>query len=415
MGSCCQSNNESRMEKKKSKQNSIPLYKNFSHSNISSQNPSIYKNYSKKNINSQKPKPLYNKYNQHNNNNQTTSRDFYGISSQKTRAETKIDNKNFSEKYLTNLGNIYLNMITTMACKKKTIGKGGQATIRKFYSPKFKRTVVEKVINVKSEDLADQEILDAINLLKEAILLCGLNHPNIVKIYDFKSNPPTIIMEYCAKGSLRDILNKRIVLHPLYKIYPIYSICNGLNYVHSKGIVHGDLKCDNILLSDEKKYYIGRYYYPIPKLADFGLGQFHPNHVAAGTPGFIAPEIFEGSGLNFKTDIFALGMVMFEILSGLRPLPSDPEMAMRFLEKKMIPCTKEVLRRAWELRIEEFLPGVKNDYYDKFYTIMISCIADDPRKRPPISAIVIIVKKLYEIMLNVTRDLMDEESDDSFY
>ena len=46
---------------------------------------------------------------------------------------------------------------------------------------------------------------------------------------------------------------------------------------------------------------------------------------------------------------------------------------------------------------------------------MISCIADDPRKRPPISAIVIIVKKLYEIMLNVTRDLMDEESDDSFY
>ena len=202
---------------------------------------------------------------------------------------------------------------------------------------------------------------------------------------------------------------------PLYKIYLIYSICSGLKYVHSKGIVHDDLKCDNILLSDEKRYYIGRYYYPSPKLADFGLGQFHPNDIAAGTPGFIAPEIYKGSVLNFKTDIFALGMVMFEILSGLRPLPSDSDMAILFLKQKKIPCTKEVLRKAWELRCEELLPGIKNDYCDKFYTIMIKCISDKPEKRPDIFQIYSVVKVLYGILIKVSIDLMDIKSNESFY
>ena len=81
----------------------------------------------------------------------------------------------------------------------------------------------------------------------------------------------------------------------------------------------------------KKKYYIGKSYYPIPKLADFGLSQISPNKVAAGTPGYIAPEVYKGSGLNFKTDIFALGIVMFEILSCLRLLPSDLNLAMKFL------------------------------------------------------------------------------------
>ena len=117
--------------------------------------------------------------------------------------------------------------------------------------------VVEKVIKVNMNLTASakkQEYLDQINLCKEAILLSKCDYPNIVKIYDFIENPITIVMEYCAKGSLRSILdNKKIFLPPLYKIFLILSICDGLGYIHYKGIVHGDLKCDNILLSDEKK------------------------------------------------------------------------------------------------------------------------------------------------------------------
>jgi serine/threonine-protein kinase len=112
-------------------------------------------------------------------------------------------------------------------------------------------------------------------------------------------------MEYCDKGSLRSILDKGFRLPLLYKIFLIYSICDGLGYIHYKNIIHGDLKCANILLSTEKKYFIGHSYYPIPKLADFGLSQIKPNKIMAGTPGYIAPEIYKGSGLTKKV-IFLL-------------------------------------------------------------------------------------------------------------
>ena len=162
----------------------------------------------------------------------------------------------------------------------------------------------------------------------------------------------------------------------------------------------------------KKKNIVGNIWLPIPKLADFGLAQLSPNAVMAGTPGFIAPEIYEGSGLNFTTDIFALGMVMFEIMSGLRPLASNYELAMNELKQKKIPCTKEVLRKAWELRCEELLPGVKNAYCDSFYVIMLNCIEDDPKNRPDIFKICDIVKVLYAILLKAAKDNMSEEFND---
>ena len=210
---------------------------------------------------------------------------------------------------------------------------------------------------------------------------------------------------------IRSILdNKRIILPPIYKIFLICAICDGLGYIHTKGIVHGDLKCDNILLSDELKYYIGNSYYPIPKIADFGLSQVSPNHFAGGTLGFIAPEVFKGSGLNQKTDIFALGMVMFEILSGLMPIPSEPEILLKCMESRIPPACKEVLRLAWEERNENLLPGINNPIYDAFYTIMISCIDDDPKKRPNILELYLVVKKLYDILLDASSVPIYDES-----
>ena len=336
-------------------------------------------------------------------NNSSTS---YGFANTNTRAQTLTNKNIMPQSDYKKMTKYYYNLLTRMG-GPKTIGGGGQAKIVKDYSPKFKKTVVKKVIEVKisaTESVRQKELLNKINLIKEAILLFTCDYPNVIKIYDFIEDPVTIVMEYCPKGSLRHILDKGFYLPPLYKIFLIYSICDGLGYIHTKGIVHGDLKCDNILLSDEHRFYIGNKYYPIPKLADFGLSQISPNKIAAGTLGYIAPEVFEGSGLNFKTDIFALGMVMFEILSGLRPLPSDLKLLMECLEANKIPCTKEVLRLAWETRNEELLPGIKNAYYDAFYTIMIKCIDDDPKERPDIKSLFIIVDQLYKILLEVTKE-----------
>ncbi len=330
-----------------------------------------------------------------------------------TNPKPLIDKTYMNEKYIKELKKTYYNLFALKRDAKKTIGIGGQAKIRKYYSNKFKKDVVEKVINInasKTDNSKAKEILDKISLIKEAMLLFTCDYPNVIRIYDFLDNPPTIVMEYCEKGSLRKLLDKKIFLPNIYKIFLIYSICDGLGYIHTKGIIHGDLKCDNILLSYEKKFYIGKKYYPIPKLADFGLSQITPNQVAAGTLGFMAPEIFEGAGLNFKTDIFALGMVMFEILSGLRPLPSDLDLGTNFFDDNL-PCTKEILRIAWEFRLEEFLPGIKNDFCDAFYTIMIKCIDDDPEKRPSILEIFLSIKDLYDILKEVTKEKIYDESE----
>ena len=294
---------------------------------------------------------------------------------------------------------LFLSFLQTRTVRKETIGQGGQGKIRKYYSTTYKREVVEKIVNLNNCTRGTLGMSGIQSLVKEAILLSGFDHPNIVKIFDFKPSPPTIIMEYCAKGSLRQVLDKRINLPLKYKIFLIRSICSGLGYVHSKGIVHGDLKCDNILLPDEKQVKIDNLLFPIPKLADFGLGQFGDNQIVGGTPGFIAPEILRGSGLNFKTDIFALGMLMFEILSGLRPIPAQKELILHYLAQKKVPCTKEVLRKAYEIKDENLLPGIRNPIYEQFYGIMIECIKEDPEERPNIGEVYEIVKILESTLL----------------
>ena len=294
---------------------------------------------------------------------------------------------------------LFLSFIKGKTSQRVTIGQGGQGKIIKYYSDKYKRDVVEKIVNLNNCTRSTLGVNGIESLFKEAILLSGLEHPNIVKILEFKINPPTIIMEYCAKGSLRKLLDKGINLPLKYKIFLIRSICSGLHYVHSKGIIHGDLKCDNILLSDEKRVKIDNYLFPLPKLADFGLGQFEDNDIIGGTPGFIAPEILKGSGLTFKSDIFALGMLMFEILSGLKPIPAQKELILHYLAQKKIPCTKEILRIAYELKEESLLPGIKNPIYEQFYRIMIECIKDDPKERPNIEQVYNIVKVLENALL----------------
>jgi len=122
----------------------------------------------------------------------------------------------------------FLSFLQTRQTQKETIGQGGQGKIRKYYNDKYGKVVVEKIVNLNNCTRGTLGVSGIQSLIKEAILLAGFDHPNIVKIFEFKPNPPTIIMEYCAKGSLRQILNKRINLPLKYKIFLIRSIVSGL-------------------------------------------------------------------------------------------------------------------------------------------------------------------------------------------
>ena len=134
------------------------------------------------------------------NTNTSSSYSPYALSNAKPIQQNIYNNNYINDKELIKMKNHYFNLLTVMGVGKKTIGQGGQAKIRKYYSPKFKKMVVEKVIisnkSSNSDSVIFKDFLDKINLLKEAILLSECDHPNVVKIYDFIENPVTIVMEY---------------------------------------------------------------------------------------------------------------------------------------------------------------------------------------------------------------------------
>ncbi len=154
----------------------------------------------------------------------------------------------------------------------------------------------------------------------EKDLVTGVRHQNIVEVYDLVQTPEymAIIMEYTDGGDLGELLKKRGTLLPLDAVYYCMGIAAGLSPIHHAGIVHRDLKPSNILLKRQGGYLV-------PKIADFGLARWiDPRYEIqttkrSGTPYYMAPEMIEGKGVSSKTDIYSLGVILYELLCGITP------------------------------------------------------------------------------------------------
>lgn len=152
-----------------------------------------------------------------------------------------------------------------------------------------------------------QDELTIMNYIKQH------SHPNIVKCYDiFTTNQETyIILEYCDSGSLKDILKKPI--KEKYVQFYFTQIKNALKHLHKHNIIHRDIKPKNILLSNSRK---------IIKIADFGFSKVHSqdlNQTMCGSPLYMAPEIINRNQYNNQTDLWSIGMILFEMLYGYHP------------------------------------------------------------------------------------------------
>lgn len=154
----------------------------------------------------------------------------------------------------------------------------------------------------------------------EKDLVTRVRHQNVVEVYDLVQTPEymAIIMEYTDGGDLGELLKKRGTLLPLDAIYYCMGIAAGLSPIHHAGIVHRDLKPSNILLKRQGGYLV-------PKIADFGLARWiDPRYEIqttkrSGTPYYMAPEMIEGKGVSSKTDIYSLGVILYELLCGITP------------------------------------------------------------------------------------------------
>ncbi len=155
-------------------------------------------------------------------------------------------------------------------------------------------------------------------LLREARILSSVNHPSLLRIFGSGSDDSSawLILEYCPGGSLGDLLRNRMKFSPGEAASLLVQIAEGLVLVHEKGIIHRDIKPDNILFSHDGK----------PRLADFGLAKLidatsslTTKGDVLGTPAYISPEQVRGGKIGPPADIHALGGVLYHLLTGSPP------------------------------------------------------------------------------------------------
>ena len=205
------------------------------------------------------------------------------------------------------------------------IGKGGMATVYKAIQLNLGRTVALKVIH---QNLVHNEEF-ILRFQREAEVLASLRHPNIVSVYDFDSVDYIhyIAMEYLEGMNLRELKSKNGTFTVSETINYIAPIADALSYMDKRGIVHRDVKPSNIFITNE-----GR-----PVLMDFGvvsskqLLSFSGGKITVGTPEYMSPEQAEGKlKLDGRSDIFSLGVVTYECLTGQVPFSGDNPISILF-------------------------------------------------------------------------------------
>ncbi|MCA9942644.1 MAG: protein kinase [Anaerolineales bacterium] len=202
---------------------------------------------------------------------------------------------------------------------KSLLGRGGMAVVYLAFDPYMERQVAIKLL------LKDRSYDDSLRsrFKRESRMVASLNHPAIVPVYDFgeTDEQPYLVMRYMEGGSLRERLR-----HAPLSLAVVASILNqiapALDTTHSHNIIHRDLKPSNILFDHDNKAY----------LADFGLAKFAEgtyttltrNDGMVGTPAYMSPEQIRAQAhLDGRTDIYALGVILFEMLAGKLPFTAD--------------------------------------------------------------------------------------------
>jgi serine/threonine protein kinase len=193
------------------------------------------------------------------------------------------------------------------------LGRGAMGVVYKATDPNIGRTVALKTMRM---DVHGLESADLMRRFKNEARAAGLlNHPNIVTIYDAGEHDGVfyIAMEYLEGTTLQELLAERRVLEAAEAVKLSREIARGLDYAHAHGVVHRDVKPANIMITRSGAV----------KIMDFGIAKSSGNMTGTGqvlgTPNYMSPEQVKGKSLDGRSDLFSLGVILYEMLTGEKP------------------------------------------------------------------------------------------------
>jgi diguanylate cyclase (GGDEF)-like protein len=199
------------------------------------------------------------------------------------------------------------------------LGRGAMGIVYKAYDPLIERTVAIKTIKLRALSEAERAEYET-RFYQEAKAAGRLNHPNIVTIHDLGESGDVayIAMELMEGRDLQEMLHGHTRLLVTDALNIAIQVATGLYYAHQRGVVHGDIKPSNIMVLGDN----------LVKIADFGIARMvsheaKQDEAIFGTPSFMSPEQIQGKPIDARSDIFSLGVVLYDMLSARLPFPAE--------------------------------------------------------------------------------------------
>lgn len=242
------------------------------------------------------------------------------------------------------------------------IGRGGMATVYKAYQPSVDRYVAIKVLPTQ---LAESKEF-ATRFQQEARIIAKLEHPHILPVFDYGESDGVsyFVMRYMDAGTLKEkmIEGRPLPLNDIDRLFT--QLAEALSYAHSRGIVHRDLKPANVLIDSHGNVFLTDF--GIAKLLESASPRLTQTDAIMGTPAYISPEQAQGHPVDQRSDIYSLGIILYEMVTGSVPFTAETPLAVLFKH------------------ISDPLPPpslVKPDIPPVIEQVVLKALAKDPRDR----------------------------------